>query len=193
MRWCLVRVGCVFIFCTHFSFLKSCTHFLFSTHFMLTQIFLSTFFFLHFSIINSTQTLSFFFFNKNATVFIFNEYENGKKVCSFFIFKITFLEIENENWVQITKLNQFFNGKSHWKLKMKTKYTVFFPTCFLLYLESLKRVALEKLHSFIWNLKENILKWCSSKNLDFPRRINIMGQIEDANKLHHLFESTLAQ
>ena len=151
------------------------------------------FFFLHFSIINSTQTSSFFFFYKNATVFIFNEYENGKKVYSFFIFKITFLEIENENWVQITKLNQFFNGESHWKLKMKTKYTVFFPTCFLLYLKSLKRVALEKLHSFIWNLKENILKWCSSKNLDFPRRINIMGQIEDANKLHHLFESTLAQ
>ena len=126
MRWCLVRVGCVFIFCTHFSFLKSCTHFLFSTHFMLTLIFLSTFFFLHFSIINSTQTLSFFFFYKNATVFIFNEYENGKKVYSFFIFKITFLEIENENWVQITKLNQFFNGESHWKLKMKTKYAVFF-------------------------------------------------------------------
>ena len=190
-----------------FSSCWVCIHFLYS--FFLSQIlysfsifnsfYVDTNFLIYFffsSLFNykfNTNFEFFFFFYKNATIFIFNEYENGKKVYSFFIFKITFLEIENENWVQITKLNQFFNSESHWKLKMKTKYTVFFPTCFLLYLKSLKRVALEKLHSFIWNLKENILKWCSSKNLDFPRRINIMGQIEDANKLHHLFESTLAQ
>ena len=75
----------------------------------LAQIFLSTFFFFHFLIKNSTQTLRFFFFNffyyKNANIFIFNENKKGKEVYLFFIFKLTFLDTKIENLVQITRSN----------------------------------------------------------------------------------------
>ena len=60
-----------------------------------------------------------------AIVFIFYENENYEKVFSFFVFKSNFLDTKNEDRIQVLKPNKFFCGGSHWKLKMKTKNTIF--------------------------------------------------------------------
>ena len=52
---------------------------------------------------------------------------NTMKKCFHFLYSNpTFWILKNENWVQVLKPNKFFCGGSHWKLKMKTKNTIFF-------------------------------------------------------------------
>ena len=53
------------------------------------------------------KILRFLLLYKNAIVFVFAENENDQNSFSFPIFKPTFLDIENVNWVQICKPNHF--------------------------------------------------------------------------------------
>ena len=47
--------------------------------------------------ISGTHKVVFFFFNEIITVFISTKNEEGQKMYSFFVFKLCFLDTENEN------------------------------------------------------------------------------------------------